>query len=147
MSNQLECPVDFVVVNENKVRLVVLWVLVLGIAFLFVQHWTIPAFLMIDFYLRGFHNGKFSLLNQLADLVESKLKIPNKPIDRAPKRFAAQIGFLMTDMILIVSFLGLDDAAIYMDAVLILFAFLESAFSICAGCHVYTFFKKIGINK
>lgn len=146
MSKQtLECPVDFVTVNENKVRLNALWVLVLGAAFLVINHWSIPALLMIDFYLRGFHEGKFSLLNKLSSWVEQALNVSFKPIDRAPKRFAAQVGFIVTDLILICSFIGLHDEAFYLDILLVTFALLESAFNICAGCYMYTLLKKVGM--
>lgn len=147
MDKQVECPVDFVTVNENKVRLTSSFVLLLGVLFIFTEHWSIAAFLMIDFYLRGFHNGKFSLLNWISGGLVKGLKFSNKPIDRAPKRFAAQLGFLFTDLILIASFLELKETALYLDTALVAFAFLESIFGICIGCHIYSFLKKFSNDK
>jgi hypothetical protein len=147
MNNQVECPVDFVAVNENKVRLTSFFVLLLGVLFIVTEHWSIAAFLMIDFYLRGFHHGKWSLLNWISSWFEKKLSFSNKPIDRAPKRFAAQLGFLFTDLILIASFLELKETALYLDITLVAFAFLESIFGICVGCHIYSLLKKLSTDK
>ena len=49
MATELECPVDFITVNENKVRLNALSVLLLSIIYLFIPVWMIPAFLTVDF--------------------------------------------------------------------------------------------------
>ncbi len=57
---ELECPVDFVTINENKARFVALLVFLLSVIFLLVGNWFIPLFLSIDFYLRGFNGGRYS---------------------------------------------------------------------------------------
>ena len=58
----MECPVDFVTVNENKIRVIAFFVLILAIVYLFLGLWLIMAFLVVDFLLRTFNLGKFSLL-------------------------------------------------------------------------------------
>lgn len=143
MSFELECPVDFKKVNENKVRLTALWVLIASVLILFTKSWLIAAFLLIDFVLRAFDFGKYSLLNLLSDFTVNTFKISAKPIDQAPKLFAAKIGLAFSAAILTTILTNNLTATLYITAVLTFFAFLESALGFCAGCYVYTFYKKI----
>ncbi len=143
MNFELDCPVDFKKVNENKVRLTAFWVLLLGIAFVSTQWWPIAAFLTIDFAIRAFDFGKYSLLNLLSDFVIDTFSISSKLIEQAPKLFAAKIGLLFTIAISVISLLGNTSLSLYVTSILILFAFLESVLGICAGCYVYTFYKKL----
>jgi len=142
MENDTQCPVDFVLINENKARLTAFFVLVLTIIFLATSLWIIMAFLTIDFFLRANNWGKYSLLGILSDAVIKQLNIKNKPTDRAPKRFAAGVGLLFSLGILILYFFQLTTLAIIVTAVLVLFAFLESFVGFCAGCYVYSALKK-----
>ena len=142
-----ECPVDFIAVNENRVRLTALWVLLLVLAsfFTFVNAFPVFIFLAIDFFLRAFNFGKFSPLNILSGFIVKQFKIPNKPIDQAPKRFAAGIGFVLSVVVVILLIAQLVKAAIVLAIVFAIFAFLESFLSFCAGCYVYTFLLKLKI--
>ncbi|HMH23337.1 MAG TPA: DUF4395 domain-containing protein [Puia sp.] len=143
MSDNISCPADHILINENRARLTALFVLLAGLTYLLIPHWSIPACLVVDFFLRGFGHGQYSPLNLLSGWLVKILSIKNKPVDRAPKLFAAQLGFIMTDLLLISNVFDLKEGAYTLDAVLILFAFLESALGLCAGCYVYTFIKKI----
>lgn len=140
-----ECPVDFITVNENRVRLTALWVLLLVAASFFVNAFPIFIFLMFDFFLRAFNFGKFSMLNILSGAVVKQFKIPNKPIDQAPKRFAAGIGFVLS--VLVVALLATEfvKTAFVLAIIFASFAFLESFLSLCAGCYVYTFLVRLKI--
>jgi hypothetical protein len=142
MKTEISCPVDHIPVNENQIRLNALFVLLLSLAYLFAGHWVIPFFLAVDFFLRGFGYGGYSPVNLLSGWIVRKASLPNKPIDRAPKQFAAQLGFFFSDILLIAVVVELKVIAYGIAALLILFAFLESALSFCAGCHVYSFLKK-----
>jgi hypothetical protein len=142
MNNDIRCPVDFVVINENKVRLTAFLVLVFGVIFLVTGLWILIAFLVLDFFLRANNLGKYSLLAILSDAIIKQLKIRNKPTDRAPKRFAAGVGLIFTIGILILALLHLNTATIVVTAVLLVFAFLESFVGFCAGCHVYGILHK-----
>lgn len=143
MSFELECPVDFKKVNENKVRLTALWVLLLTSLFTITQWWIIIAFLIVDFSFRAFDLGNFSLLHKLSDFIVKLFKIADKPIDQAPKVFAAGVGLAFTLLILVLTYGGFPTAALVLAIILIFFALLESAFNFCAGCFVYTFYKKL----
>ena len=144
MENDIQCPVDFVSINENKARLTAFFVLVLGTVFLITGLWGIGivAFLVLDFFLRANNWGKYSLLAILSDAVIRQLKIKNKPTDRAPKKFAAGVGLLFTIGVLILALLHLTTATVIVTIVLLLFAFLESFVGFCAGCYVYSMLQK-----
>jgi bifunctional ADP-heptose synthase (sugar kinase/adenylyltransferase) len=141
--NEIQCPVDFVSMNENKARLAALFVLLLATVFLITGLWYIMALLVVDFLLRANNLGKYSLLAILSDAVIKQLKIKNKPTDRAPKRFAAGVGLVFTIGILMLTLLHLDTATLLVTLVLALFAFLESFVGFCAGCYVYSMLQKL----
>ncbi|MGG9961272.1 DUF4395 domain-containing protein [Ferruginibacter sp. SUN106] len=143
MATELECPVDFITVNENKVRLTALNVFILAVVYLIIPHWIIPAFLSIDFFLRGFNFGKYSLLNILSEKEVQLFSIKPKPIDQAPKRFAAKIGFIFSVAILAATLFNFISAGIVLAVILTVFAFLESFLGFCAGCYAYTFYNRL----
>lgn len=143
MAISVNCPVDFIAINENKVRVTGLMVLLLSVGYMVIETPYIPAFLVVDFYLRAFHQGKYSPLNWVSTRVEKMGWIAVKWTDRAPKRFAARIGFLLTDLIFIAAIVELHAAAYWLAGVLILFSFLESFFGFCAGCYVYSLYNKM----
>jgi hypothetical protein len=129
--------------NEYRVRIVALFVFVASASFLLTGAWIIPALLSVDFALRSFGKGRYSPLNIAAGWIVSALSIGNKPIDQAPKLFAAQLGFAFAVFLLIATWLQLTGIGYALAGILILFSFLESAFGFCAGCHVYSLVKKI----
>jgi uncharacterized membrane protein YccF (DUF307 family) len=143
----MECPVDFIKINENKARLTAFFVLVLTLVYLRTGFWLIMAFLMVDFAIRAFNLGKYSLIGFVSDAVIKQLNIKNKPVDRAPKRFAAGVGLVFTAAILAVFLLAVPLAPMILAVVMALFALLESFFGFCAGCYVYDFGKKISLFK
>lgn len=143
MSFELECPVDFKTIDENKARFTALWVFLQTITFLVVENWLPVGFLLLDFSLRAFEYGKFSPLNKLSDVVINLVNIDPKPIDQAPKVFAAKIGWFFSISIIVALWFEGSDIATILAAVLALFSLLESSIGFCAGCYVYTIFKKI----
>jgi len=134
----MDCPVDFIKINENKARLTAFFVLALSLVYLKTGFWLIMAFLMVDFVLRAINLGKYSLLSFISDAVIKQLNIKPKMVDRAPKRFAAIIGVVFTAAILVSCILQLHTIAFSLAAVLSIFAFLESFFAFCAGCYAYS---------
>jgi hypothetical protein len=140
---QLECPIDFVKVDENKVRLTALWILVFGIVYLILPKIFIPTLLTIDFALRGFKLGRLSALNFWSEVVVSIFKIKPKPIDQGPKLFAAKIGMFICAATVLCMLCSFDVMAYILMSMLVTFAFLESIFGFCAGCHLYTLYKSV----
>ena len=142
-SSNIECPVDFITINENQARLTAFQTFVWVIVWVFTGFMVIPACLAIDFLLRAANLGKFSPLNIISGFLVRRLSIPNRPVDRAPKRFAAWVGFLFLTAIFLLSVFQLGLAAEIVAGVLVIFAFLEAFVRFCAGCYVYTFLKRI----
>jgi uncharacterized protein DUF4395 len=147
MNTTVDCPVDFIPVNENKVRLTALWVLILVLISFFALPLWITKFLVLDFFLRGYDMGKYSPLNALSGVVVKLLHISNKPIDQAPKRFAAKIGFVLSVVVAICLLTDAFNAALIFRIIFAVFAFLESFLGFCAGCYVYSFFKQLKLKK
>ena len=142
-ASSIQCPVDFVTINENQARLTAFQTLVWVIVWGFTGFAVIPAYLAIDFLLRAANFGKFSLLNFISGFLIRRLSIPNRPVDRAPKRFAALVGFIFIATILVLSLFRQDVAADILAGVLLIFASLEAFARICAGCYVYTLLKTV----
>ncbi len=141
MNQTLECPVDRVMVNENKARAVAFFVLLIAVAYLLTGYLCLVVFLIPDFFLRITPWAKYSPLGLLADTAISAFKIGNKPTDRAPKRFAAGTGLVFTLMITSATLLHFDLVSLILTAILIFFAALESLARFCAGCYVYSILK------
>ncbi|MCX6214128.1 DUF4395 domain-containing protein [Spirosoma sp.] len=141
MYKSVDCPVDGVQVNENKVRVVAFLVLLIGIAYLFTGYWPLPVVLLIDFGLRAFDFGKLSPLGRLGEGIVQVSQLPFRPTDQAPKRFAAGVGFAFAILILALYFLEISPGI--PTSVLVMFAGLESLAGFCAGCYVYSFLKRI----
>ena len=133
------CPVDFVAVNENQVRMTAFFVLLITAGYLLTGYPAFPAFLAADFLLRGFRLGKFSVLGMLAGKTAAVFRFPYKSTDQAPKRFAAKVGLIFSLLILAFYFLGWD--TLVLSLILVVFATLESIAGFCAGCYVYAFLK------
>jgi hypothetical protein len=143
MSENISCPVSFITVNENRVRITALFVILTSVSYLLAPNWVIPAFLVLDFFLRGFGFGRYSLFAAMSGWIVRKLSIKNKPIDQAPKVFAARLGFGMAILLFLSDVLSELTAAYVIASVFVLLSFLESALGICVGCHVYTLVKRL----
>ena len=137
------CPVDFVSINENVARLNAFQVVVLMLLWFLTGFVIIPLFLILDFGLRSLNYGKYSLLNRVSLFLVKVFSIPEKPVDRAPKRFAALVGCLFSFAIVLLSLIGFGLGAEVLSGVLLLFASLEAFFRFCAGCHVYSLYKRL----
>lgn len=133
------CPISDERVNEQVTRLnamftigIIVLAFVLNSVFLFV-------FLMADFFIRGFTSIRFSPINYASHYISNAFNLPVKMIDKAPKVFAARLGFLMTTVIASLYILNLKLAAIIVSGILIFFASLEFLFALCVGCMIYSY--------
>lgn len=141
--NSLSCPVDFVSVNENKIRIIALHVFVLSIIILFSPHWLSIGLLAIDFFLRTFKLNKFSPFAISAAGITKVLTLGFKPVDQGPKRFAAGVGLTFSLAMLATYFANYTTATLILTATITVFSFLESFLAFCAGCYVYTFLVRV----
>lgn len=133
--NSIICPISNEQINENSARITALITLMFSLAFILTQHLFFPVVLMIDFYMRSFTG--FSIFNRIAHAFINTLNIPSVWIDKAPKIFAARIGLFFAAAAVVLAFLNIT-ASIVVISILTLFAFLEAALNICAGCYIYS---------
>lgn len=136
---QMICPVSPEKVDENRVRATALGVVVIMGAFLITGNIIFPALLVLDFYIRAFTKLKYSPLSWLAQIFVVSIRTQPVLIDKAPKIFAARIGFLLSTITVVSALVGLPMLAVVMGSTLVGFAFLECGLNFCAGCWTYTY--------
>jgi hypothetical protein len=146
---QFICPVSPERVDENQVRVTALGVVFVMGAYLFTDALVLPALLAVDFFIRAFTRLNYSPLGFLAHLLVRLIGTQVVPIDKAPKIFAARIGFIFTVLTLLGAIMNLTFLSYISGSILILFAFLECGLNFCAGCWVYSFvvFPMVRKNK
>ena len=135
---ELICPVSAERVDENRVRVTALGVVLTMGAFFVTGNTLFPALLAIDFFIRAFTRLPYSPLSWIGHTIVKSIGAKPVLIDKAPKVFAARIGFLLTVIITVASLLNLALLTYIVGATLVLFAFLECGLNFCMGCWVYT---------
>lgn len=147
--SQLLCPVSPERVDENRVRATALGVVLLMGAYFVSGALLIPALLMLDFFIRAFTRLKFSPLSYLGQLFVTVMGTQEVLIPKAPKVFAARIGFLFISLTFLGALLNWPLLVFISGSTLILFAFLECGLNFCMGCWVYTLlvYPLFGKNK
>lgn len=144
---QLICPLSSERLDENRVRVTALGVvLLLGVYFV-TGSALVPALLTLDFIIRAFTSLSYSPLSYLAHLFVKAMGTNEILIDKAPKVFAARIGFIFASLTTLGALLDLPLLAVISGSTLVLFAFLECGLNFCMGCWayslvVYPFFRK-----
>lgn len=133
----LICPVSIERIEENTVRITGLLValsLVLVIAFPILP---LLIVIIIDYFIRAFTNRPSGPISWIAKQIARKINFAPKYIDKAPKIFAARVGFLfaLTGFLIALHF-PLPGTIIML--ILCAFALLESVGNICMGCLIYT---------
>ncbi|NOR74959.1 MAG: DUF4395 family protein [Draconibacterium sp.] len=136
---QILCPISKERINERVTRINAL----VGILFIIGGFATnsVLFFLLLlaDFYVRAFTKIKFSPISYISHRLANALNLQKKNIDKAPKIFAARIGFLLTLIITVLIVFNLNVAAFIVAGVLVFFATLEFALAICMGCIMYSY--------
>ncbi len=135
----LICPVSPHKVDENIVRFTALWVVLLSGLTVLYPNFYIPLYLTIDFSLRAFTKARFSPLSWVSYQFVFLLNLKPILIDKAPKIFAARIGFSFTLLMSISALMGFNIILISIGSILMFFAFLECGINFCTGCWVYTY--------
>lgn len=134
----ISCPVSAERINENAARAAAFFVIITTVTGIVLNSYTILLVLAADFALRAFTNGNASPVKFLARQTVSILNIPQKPVDAAPKKFAAGVGMVFCAAIAAFLLAGLSALAFVTTGVLFICAVLEGAAGICVGCIVYT---------
>lgn len=135
----LVCPISDQRVNEQVTRFNALFAIAFIVLAFVLNSIFLLAFLMADFFIRAFTELKYSPISFVSHYLSNALSLPVKMIDKAPKVFAARLGFLMTTAITGLFIFNLQLASVIVAGMLIFFAGLEFVFAICAGCMIYTY--------
>lgn len=136
---QIVCPISNEKIDERATRLNALLVILIVIAGFLFDSVIFPVFLAADFFIRGFTRLKYSPLSYLSNQMTHILQLDKKVIAKAPKVFAARLGFIMSVVILVFSISGFTTAAFVTGGILVFFASLELALAVCVGCIIYTY--------
>lgn len=133
------CPISDQRVNEYVTRINALLTLILVVLAFVLNSVFLLVFLMADFFIRAFTEIKFSPISYVSYNLTNVLSRSVRMIDKAPKIFAARLGFLMTSLIAGLFILNQSLAAMLVAGILIFFAALEFVFAICVGCMIYSY--------
>ncbi len=130
------CPVSNIKVDNNVTRVTAFLVSLLLIMYLITGVPYIMAFLVLDFVVRAFGRGNYSLLRRISFTIVKKSGVKPKIIDQAPKLFAQRIGFVFSVIIVLLYIISLP-WSLNIAGVLLIFTLLDSVFNYCVGCLVY----------
>lgn len=134
-------------VNEVSARLVAAGVaLMSATALLLRQHWILIP-LAYGFAARFLTGPTLSPLGQLVTrVVTPRLGVAPRLVAGPPKRFAQGIGAVVTLTALALHYaFGLTTAADLLLGLMVVFAFLESAFALCVGCRIFSLLMRLGV--
>jgi hypothetical protein len=145
--NNILCPISDEKVNEKIVRFTALLTFLIATVFIFKPNLLLVLFLAFDFYSRGFGIGRTSVLALTGSGLKDYIPFRSKIIDKAPKTFAARIGFLLSVLAFTLLLSNAVLAAQIMIVVLAFFAFLEWALGFCMGCYIYSWIVLPFFNK
>lgn len=136
---QLVCPISTEKVIEQVTRINALIAIILVLLGFMLNSVFFFLFLMADFYIRGFTRIKYSPLGFISYQMVGALNLNKKGTDKAPKIFAARLGFLISFIISLLFVFHLNSAAMVVAGILVFFAALEFALAVCMGCIIYTY--------
>lgn len=138
------CPISSIVVDSNTVRLTSFLTMLLLFSGLIFNY--VFLFIFFDFFLRSTKLCS-SPLTLISKKIVKFLKLKIKPIDAAPKRFAAGIGLILSLLVLFSLYFNLDLLFYIFISMFILAAFLASILNYCLGCKFYSILISLKIIK
>lgn len=130
------CPINKQTIDENVARLNGFFTILLLLTGYFVKP-LIYLFLTLDFALR-IYKVKLSPVARLSKFLLNLLHIKPIPTNRAPKRFAAKIGLVMSLLLLVFWASSHNQALLITLLFFLTAASLESFFNYCVGCKIYS---------
>ena len=136
------CPVSFIKIDANIVRINAFYILVLFSLYLFSMNKFIILFLLTDFAIRLFVSKNYSPLYFLSSRTKELLHVRTKLEDNAPKTLATYFGFLFLSLILLFDLLHVETLFYATSGMLLVCLFLELAFDYCLGCKIYYLYKR-----
>jgi len=140
--SQTSCPISFVKIDANVVRINAFYILLLFSLYLITLNKFILLFLIADFAIRLFGNKDYSPLFFLSLRTKELLHVKSKYEDAAAKRLATYFGLTFLVLILLFDLLHVELLLYSTSAILLLCIFLEVAFNYCLGCKIYYLYKR-----
>ena len=134
-------------VDEVSARLVAAGVVTMALTALVLDLRWVTAVIAYGFVARVLAGPKLSPLALLVTrVVRPRLRIAPRPVPGPPKRFAQGIGavFSLTVAVLALVFHRWGEAQVAL-ALLASAAFLEAAFALCLGCHIFALLMRTGL--
>jgi hypothetical protein len=134
------CPVSQLKVSATAARINGMIVTaLLAVALLVPAPWVL-AILVVDFSIKVFAGFRVSPICALSRALAGGLHLPTRPVDQAPKRFAAELGLVFSSVGLVLG-LAFDLPVAYTVVVgtFAVCAALEGFAGFCVGCVVYTY--------
>lgn len=135
----LICPISPYRINETVARLVAFTMVILNALYAMTNLIPIAVLIAVDYFIRGFTPLSYSPAMWIGEQLADQFCLPGKRIDKAPKIFAARVGFLLSFTGVLLYFVN-PTASIVAMLILMFFATLESVFNYCVGCIMYTLF-------
>jgi len=139
----VSCPIDSQQVDQSVVRIMAGIVVSLTLFGMSSQPWFVLSFLSLDFLIRGAGRSAYSPLFVFSRKTSNWLKVTPKLVNAGPKICAAKVGFVVCVAALICVLTGLHIVCTLLCVILIFCAALECLFSVCLGCHLYSFVSRI----
>lgn len=129
--------------DRRIARLNALWVTLALAVYLALGPWWIPAFLAIDFLLRGFLLRRLSPIGALSRGVVALLNGPPQLQWAAPKIFAAKLGCAFSLLALLLHLGGAETTAKILATGFIALTSLEAFAGYCVACRLHSMFHRI----
>jgi hypothetical protein len=134
----LICPVSPQRVNRNVVRITGFFMATMIALYAFTGNIYFVAAIVVDYGIRAFTPMAYSPFSWLAQQLAAVLRLPLHYQDKAPKIFAARVGFLFA-LATVVLYPIYPVASLVVGLTLMGFALLEALVDLCVGCLVYTY--------
>ncbi|MBK8903319.1 MAG: DUF4395 domain-containing protein [Anaerolineaceae bacterium] len=134
----LICPISTHRISHHVARLTAFLMASMVALYLLTGNLGFILVIVIDYFIRAFTTLPNSPFSWLAWQIVRTAGWTFSPIDKAPKIFAARVGWLFAAATAVLYFI-FPPASLLLAAVLMTFALLESVLDFCVGCLVYTY--------
>jgi hypothetical protein len=131
------CPISSERISRHVVRMTGFMMALMIALYLLTGNIAFIMAIVIDYFIRAFTALPYSPFSWLAQRIVRRAGWKPNQIDKAPKIFAARVGWLFAAATAVLYFIA-PPASMIVGAALMSFALLESVKDLCVGCLVYT---------
>lgn len=135
---RLICPISSERISRHVVRLTGLMMATMIALYLLTGSVVFIIAIVIDYFIRAFTELPYSPFSWVAMQIVRQAGWATSHIDKAPKIFAARVGWMFAAGTAVLYFIS-PPASMVVGTALMTFALLESVFDFCVGCVVYTY--------